>query len=743
MGKLTRIAFALLIGMTVCLAVATVVEKIQGSEFVIKHIYNSWWFIAWWALLSSVSLIVVIMRLGIKRWATIFMHGSLVLILLGALFTFLTSHKGYIHLRKGESKTFFMSESGDRKLPLPFLIRLDNFEIEYYAGTQSPADYRSVVTVTRKGETESAIISMNNVYSFEGYTFYQTSFDEDMCGTFLSVNYDPLGTPVTYAGYLLLCISILAIIFSKYSGFRRLLRSSLLKKVICLILFAGVGHIMYAAPATLSRDAARSFGQLRMLYGDRIAPVNTFARDFTVKIYGKPYYKDFDADQVLAGWIFFPEQWQFENMIEVRDDTVRKFLGSGEMASFTDFITPSRNYKLGNVMHMESNPRDKVFKAFRTVDEKVQLIKMVQSGTVFKLFPFRSVDDFFWYAPADEVLGLPHDDSLFVKGIFPLLYETVKEGDNAEIIGIINKIVSFQQKYGGNELLSESKLKAEVYYNRLNLVPVLYKINLSFGFVAFVYFIWSFIACKRKRWIERSFVVLSVFSMVLLTVLLVLRGYVAGHLPMSNGYETMMVVAWCVLLISLFFSPRFAPFTAYGLLLSGFALLVASLGLMDPQITPLMPVLRSSWLSLHVSLVMVSYALLGLVMLNGLAALVFYCIHTCDICEGKGRREYILLRKLQMTGKLLLYPAVFLLAAGIFTGAVWANISWGRYWGWDPKETWALITLIVYALPLHGESIAQFRKPLFFHIYCFISFLVVLMTYFGVNYILGGMHGYA
>ena len=144
---------------------------------------------------------------------------------------------------------------------------------------------------------------------------------------------------------------------------------------------------MYAAPATLSRDAARSFGQLRMLYGDRIAPVNTFARDFTVKIYGKPYYKDFDADQVLAGWIFFPEQWQFENMIEVRDDTVRKFLGSGEMASFTDFITPSRNYKLGNVMHMESNPRDKVFKAFRTVDEKVQLIKMVQSGTVFKLFP--------------------------------------------------------------------------------------------------------------------------------------------------------------------------------------------------------------------------------------------------------------------------------------------------------------------------------------------------------------------
>lgn len=166
---------------------------------------------------------------------------------------------------------------------------------------------------------------------------------------------------------------------------------------------------------------------------------------------------------------------------------------------------------------------------------------------------------------------------------------------------------------------------------------------------------------------------------------------------------------------------------AFRFLLSGFALLVSYLGQMNPQITPLMPVLVSPWLSTHVSLIMMSYALFAFMMLNGILAL----------CLRRSARMLMLL------SRLLLYPAVFFLGAGIFLGAVWANASWGRYWAWDPKEVWALITFMVYGAAFHARSLRIFRSPLFFHIYMIVAFLTVLMTYFGVNYILGGMHSYA
>ena len=739
MRALTRFAFALFVGMTLCLAAATFVEKAEGTEFAARTIYHSGWFVLWWALLAVSALTVVAGRAVAGRPAAAALHFSFGLILLGALLTFMTARKGYVHLREGRTVNAYFCETSAESRSLPFGLRLDRFEIACYPGTQAPADYLSRVTVVDGQDTRAAVVSMNRVLSYRGYRFYQTSFDEDLRGSILSVNRDPYGIPVTYAGYLLLGFSMIGTLCSKRSGFRRLLRHPLLRRTGCLLFFVFGAYGAAAAPATLSRETADALGRLRILYDGRIAPVQTFARDFTLKIYGKPSYRGFSAEQVLAGWIFYPEQWQFERMIRVGQDTVRRSIGSGKTAALVDFFGTGRDYRLAGMLRLPADRNDSALKAFVEADEKVQLIAMLQSGRMLKLFPVVVGDGVRWFAPTDSVRGLPRGDSVFIKGIFPLLYEAVQSGRDADIRKLIDKTDAFQRERGGERFLPDARLRAELWYNRFDPVSLLCRINLCFGLLAFVRFVWSLAAGRRRRWVEKIFLFPLILSAVALTATLALRGYTAGHLPLSNGYETMLFVAWCVLLIALGLRRRFPIVTASGLLVSGFALLVAWLGMTNPQITPLVPVLRSPWLSLHVSLIMASYALFGLIMLNGTAALIFASVVRSDVAA----KRTVLLCRLQLTGRLLLYPAVFLLVAGIFIGAVWANASWGRYWGWDPKEVWALVTLMLYALPLHGRSIVRFRDPLFFHAYCLWAFGAVLMTYFGVNYFLGGMHSYA
>jgi ABC-type transport system involved in cytochrome c biogenesis permease subunit len=207
-----------------------------------------------------------------------------------------------------------------------------------------------------------------------------------------------------------------------------------------------------------------------------------------------------------------------------------------------------------------------------------------------------------------------------------------------------------------------------------------------------------------------------------------LHWYIAGRIPLGNGYETMLFLALVLLVLSILLHRRLSFILPFGFLLTGFALLVAWLGQRNPQITPLMPVLQSPILASHVSIIMMAYALMAFMMLNGIFALFTDQMHR---------------QQLTVLSRLMLYPAVFMLSAGIFLGAIWANVSWGKYWSWDPKEVWALITLLIYAVPLHTNSIPVFRRPKVLHAYLIAAFLTVLMTYFGVNYLLGGMHSYA
>lgn len=682
--NLKRLLIAVYICLVCLLAIATFLEQACGTDFVEKYIYHTFWFCCLWGILAALAVMALIRRQLWKHLPTLLLHGSFLVILAGAMLTFVSSRKGYVHLTVGNKVGSFVEQESGRRIDLPFTLLLDSFRVEHYPGTEAPADYVSHIRILRSGQdTDSAscsrTVSMNRILSEQGFRFYQSSFDEDKRGSWLTVNYDPWGIGATYAGYVLLGISMIGLLFSHRGEFRRLMNHPLLRKggVFCLLLLAGSMQVQGRTLPALSIRQADSLACEQVIYHDRVVPFNTLARDFVVKLTGRPSYAGLTPEQIIGGWLLRPEVWQYEPMIYIKNRELCRLLNlKTPYASVADLFDGQR-YRLQGFWQGRLETGRKMSpleKAIVETDEKVGLILMLQKGTLIRPLP----------------------------------------------------------KDGSVKPLPLSKIRAELIYNRIPFSKCLFMFNLTVGLLAFFHLVY----CGLRHSSERSglsrrinrFLVVALYAAFLFQLFgYGLRWYVGGRIPLSNGYETMQFMALCTLVLACLFRRRF-PFTVpFGFLLSGFALLVAHLGQMNPQITPLMPVLVSPWLSMHVSLIMMSYALFAFIMLNGILAL---CIR---------RHE----RMLMLLSRLLLYPANFFLGAGIFMGAVWANVSWGRYWAWDPKEVWALITFLVYGMAFHSKSLSAFRRPLFFHIYMIAAFLTVLMTYFGVNYVLGGMHSYA
>ncbi len=734
MRHLTLILYILLIAV---LGIATFVESAKGSSFVMEHIYHSVPFMALWGVLGVLMIFSLWKKTFFQVGPKILLHFSFLLILAGALTTFLTSKKGMMHLRMGEP-TFQYVEEGTRKvLDLPFTLTLDTFYIDYYPGTEAPADYVSIATsdelraTSGHAEQDSSLftlhsslthtISMNNILTHKGYRFYQSSFDEDRRGSWLNVNYDPWGTGITYAGYLLCIIAMIGLMVHPRGGFRRLLqvtgesatsdelratsecgteesrmnneeikdsespclcaqknkKPSIARDLllIAITVFATTAFAQGTKKLPIiPLEEAEEKVDMQVIYNDRVVPLNTLARDFVKKLYGKDSFSGLTPEQILLSWQRHPEEWAYVPAIKIKSDELRARLGvEGKYARMIDLFEYDKQttYKLTWIMReLSSSTNNKpspLQKAIMETDEKVALVLMLQNGTL--------------------ICPLPTDGSV--------------------------------------KPLSKEKLQAELLYNYIPFTKILFMFNLTVGILLLV-------TGYKLRATSKPYLSLVTRSSLLVALTFhltgyLLRWYIGGRIPLSNGYETMQFLALCIMAFALFMSRRFRPAIPFGFLLSGFALLVSYLGQMNPQITPLMPVLVSPWLSLHVSVIMMSYALFAFILLNGVWAL-------CVPREAERLMTY---------SRLMLYPALFLLTTGIFIGAVWANVSWGRYWGWDPKEVWALITMLVYALPLHAASLPWFRKPRFFHIYTIAAFLSVLITYFGVNFFLGGMHSYA
>ena len=701
-----KLPFILLIAQTIILAIATFAERQFGTPFALHHFYGSWWMITLWAAILLTAFSICINALYKKKKPAFLFHCSLGLILLGALTTFITSERGQIHLREDGMAASTIS--------LPFDMKLNKFEMGYYTGTKTPADYISHLSVTDEGETFDVVVSMNNIFKYRGFRFYQASYDTDHKGTILSISYDPYGIFVTYLGYLLMLFSMLWLLVAKNGNFRKLIKSLSIIALIIIPSFA-------SAQRTLTKDEAKAFGKLSMSYNGRIVPIDTYARDFTRKITGKSSYKDFNAVQVLAGWVFFPEDWQEEQMIRVKSKEIAQFINSSANSNklrLSDFFNAGI-YKLNYANFPEQH------KGVREVDEKVSLLMSQNTGSTLAAFPQGN----HWYSCTDDLSDVQSEDALFISNALLMIRETIEQ-KNHELTGdLFEKISVYQHKRAEVGAISSTKTRVEIFYNKFDAASILFKINIGMGILTFAAFIWSSLTGKKKRIFRSLAYIQIIHSMAFLSLSIGLRWYISSYIPMSNGYETMIFASWCIMVITILFGRKSEIIPSMGLLLSGFALLVASLGAMNPGITQLVPVLQSPWLSIHVSLIMVSYALFGFMMFNGITALI---LHKSDY--------YVI--KLQKISQIILYPALFTLTAGIFVGAVWANVSWGRYWGWDPKEVWALITMLIYSFAVHSQSLKIFRSPMFFHLFAIVAFLSIIMTYFGVSYFFGGMHSY-
>lgn len=657
------------------MGVATIVEKYEGSGYAAEHIYGSWWFALLWALLTLVG-IGHFLRQRVRRLSTVALHLSFVLILAGALLTHLTAKKGIVYLRTGQTTSEYLTEEMLLK-PLPFAITLDDFEVRYHEGTRAAADYVSHITMDDGETRRSMTVSMNNIASFHSIRLYQSSYDSDMQGSLLSMNSDPWGIPVTYAGYGLLFLSLVWMLLDPRGTYRRLLRSPQLRRgATLLLLLLATSLNGMAAPRTLPRETAEQFGKLLMVYNDRICPVQTYALDFTKKRYGKRTYEGCSAEQVLTGFIFFYDEWVNEL--------------DGEDAK---------------------------------ADERRMVAEELHSGSPLKMLPYRDGKGVRWYAPTDPLPPtMDAEHQKYIREVFTRLNGEIQAGNYARANAFIGKMQEYQRTFGGNSLPSDRQVKAEYIYNKVAFATILFMVCLTMGVLSFL----LLLAGKTRVTYHAQLVVL-LLALVALSFCLALRWTITDNIPLANGYETMLFLAWSILLLTLIVGRWFPIMLTFGFLLSGFFLLVSHISQMDPQISHLMPVLNSPLLTLHVSIIMMAYALLSLTCVCGLTALLT-------------RRRAT---ELRLLSQLFLYPALTCLGLGIFIGAIWANVSWGTYWSWDPKETWALITFMVYAVGVHEHSLPFLRSTRLYHLYMVVAFLTLLMTYFGVNYFLGGMHSYA
>lgn len=751
-----KIIFILYILVLVCMAAATIVEKSQGTDYAHAHYYGAWWFILIWAVLAALGAFYIIKR-KVKCASTLALHLSFIIILMGALLTHVSAKRGMIHLRIGEPTDTYMAqdeEQGMKEEKLPFSLCLQKFEAKMHDGTNAAADYSSKFTVIDGDDKSEGEVSMNNIYSHRSYRLYQSSYDEDGKGSVLAINADPFGIPVTYTGYALLFISLVWMLFDPKGGYRKLLKSPLLKKgalMIALILSMANIQTLHAESATgnlqnavLPKETAEKFGELHILYNDRICPVQTFALDFCKKIYGARSYQGLTAEQVLSGWVFYGNTWANEPFIKIKSGEMKTAMNLPDYASLNTFFNREMGgYTIGQyVQEYYNGQQDKFHQQAADIDGKIQIIMELREGISLKVLPYTFIknvkatkDHSFikagtttWFSPVDKLpQAVEHQHALYIRNVFSLLNGDVKAGNTSRVNEFFVKMKKYQEVSSGNSLPTATQYKAERINNAFPFATILFMANLTLGFIALFYTIYRMTKKKEIKVLNIALPILLGVSFLALTFGLALRWIISGNIPMSNGYESMLTVAWFVMLISILMQLRIRIVMVFGFLISGFFLLVSHINQMDPAIGQMMPVLNSPLLSIHVSIIMMSYALLSLTFICGIMGI-------CLRSHGE---------ELQALSRIFLYPALTTMGFGIFIGAIWANVSWGNYWSWDSKETWALITFMIYAVVVHTQSLPVFRKPLVYHIYITLAFLSIAMTYFGVNYFLTGMHSYA
>jgi cytochrome c-type biogenesis protein CcsB len=670
---------------------------------------------------------------------------------------------------------------GSKEYYTPFGVRLNKFKLERYPGSNSPSSFESEVTLfdNRAGGTEfNQRIYMNNVLDYDGYRMFQSSYDQDEGGTILSVNHDYWGTLVTYIGYALMILGMILTLVSKKSRFNNL-RNSIKKMrkgagLIALISLLSFGakaqdnheghnhdnhdhssHEQHEQQPTEVKEViidlnhAEKFSKLLVQdNGGRIKPLHTMGSEVVRKVTGKEGFNNQNASQVFLGMMYNSPQWRETKMIKVKNPELEEKLGAVDhYVSFIDLFDKQFNYKLSKFVEEANRKKpaeqDKFDKEVLKVDERANICLMVFQGTLLKIFPKFKEENNTWYTSADYKEFTTHD-SIFVKAMIPMYFgaisQSIKSNDWALADTTLKHLFDYQQKFGGEVLPPQAKVDAEITYNKLQIFKKLFMYYALIG-VLMLFFLFADIISPRK-WKR---IVINVCSFILFALFVVhagglaMRWYISGHAPWSNGYESMIYIAFITILAGFVFSRSSKMTIAATAVLASLTLMVAHLNFMDPEITPLVPVLKSYWLMIHVAVITGSYGFLGLGAVLALMNLLLMIFRTKNNNDRIGKT----LKELTYINELTITVGLFMAAIGTFLGGIWANESWGRYWGWDPKETWALVIVLFYAMLLHLRFIPKANGKYLFNTLALFGFSTVIMTYFGVNYYLSGLHSYA
>ncbi|MCF6353202.1 MAG: cytochrome c biogenesis protein CcsA [Cyclobacteriaceae bacterium] len=644
---------------------------------------------------------------------------------------------------------------GAKIIEVPFTVTLKDFQLDRYPGSMSPSSYASEVVVTDGNESYPFRIYMNHILDHGGYRFFQSSYDQDELGTVLSVNKDRPGTIITYIGYTLLFFGLIAIIFSNKTRFRFLSsqidrvhkkRQKLVAMLMGCLLISSPLFAMQVPEVPLLNQA-EAFG--RLIYqtnAGRMTPINSLASDLLRKVYKSSTLEGYTPEQVMLGMMSNAHEWQNVPMILVKDEAVESLLGiNSKYASYNDFFNDKGAYKLievVNAAYAKKPAMQSTFdKALMKVDERVNIAYMVYQGMLLKVFPVPNDLGNHWVSPLDEEFyTLTGDDSVFVRNGAYQYFRSIAAKDYEQAELILNGIKKYQRTYGGDVMPTEQHVSMEINFNKWNIFKNLFPYYLLVGFGLMIVVFITILSPKYKLKLPiNSLLVLIILGFIAHTGGLGMRWYISGHAPWSNGYEAMVYIAWATVLAGLLFSKKSPMTLGVTAFLSGIILFVANLSFLDPQITNLVPVLKSYWLTIHVATITASYGFMALGALLAFLNLSIMMFKT----DKNNLRLSLSIEELTYVIEMALTIGIILLTIGNFLGGVWANESWGRYWGWDPKETWALASIIFYAFVLHMRFIPGLKGVYAFNLAALVTFGSIIMTFFGVNYYLSGLHSYA
>ncbi len=654
---------------------------------------------------------------------------------------------------------------------IPFSLELVDFELERYPGSMSPASYASEVILHDKEEGIDMPyrIYMNHILEHRNFRFFQSSYDKDEKGTLLSVNNDP-GTLPTYIGYMMLGFGLFAGFFTPNGRFRKLMkkgrkfaqtRESLSALVLGVALLFGaqaakaeeINPVIKQITA-FDKDHAAKFA--RLISQDstgRMKPLDTLNVEIINKVHGGTI-AGMTYDQMILGMMVRPEAWREISLIKTKNKEINKLLGIDEKskyASFSQFLEVPEElsgYKIGKMVEEAAqkapSERNQLDKDLLKVDERFNIVYMVFSGSVFKIFPKPADEGNKWFATIEALQTFKEANAVKVREVaveyFTSVDKALQTGDWTRANAAIDKIAEYQKFYGADVYPSEAKVNAEIFYNKYNIFEKLMPYYLLMGLILLILSFVNIVKPKFKLgFFSKTATVLLIIFFILHTAGLITRWYVSGHAPWSDGYESMIYIAWATVLAGFIFSKNSPITLAATGILSGLILFVAHLNWMDPQVTNLAPVLKSYWLSIHVSMITASYGFLALGALLGFITLILFALRN----EKNEKHINLSILELNTINEMSLIVGLALLTFGNFLGGVWANESWGRYWGWDPKETWALVSILFYAVVIHLRFIKAIYTPFLFAVISLMSFSSIIMTYFGVNYYLAGMHSYA